>query len=274
MSLRAKTFSHDLSTIATASRIDFQLASPAFVASAAADARAPRRESSAHSSGARSSQPGSAHLLSSAVPLPRALPGETHDDDGELPSWGAHLCHALILLEAEQRSRPDDHEARKDFDEIRALLLPLLPELDPYVAGFVADHGVSKPVALLRRYVRWTTDNVEVVREAYKSLRPGQLRMQVRQARQSDGVLFDHHAPPGFPPILAQMRSDNPVQTDPRPRWEYHPDVLPDEPPVYPADAGALAGKPFPEWKIRNPKGLEPLRVSCRLFGLSLGGFA
>jgi hypothetical protein len=95
--------------------------------------------------------------------------------------------------------------------------------------------GVDPAVAAARPYVRWTTDDIEPVREAYAGLSSGQRATTSRWARQSDGLVITRHAPPGLAlgQVYAEIRPDNPVETRP-PTWHAHPTVPPSEPLLHP----------------------------------------
>jgi hypothetical protein len=56
------------------------------------------------------------------------------------------------------------------------------------------ERGVAAEVREHRPYVRWTTTDIEPVREAYAGLSTGQLRTLLRWARQSDGLVIYRHS--------------------------------------------------------------------------------
>ncbi len=83
------------------------------------------------------------------------------------------------------------------------------------------DHGISREVWRSRPYLRWTTNDVEAIRQAYAGL--SARGFMVRIARQSPGWIITRHAPPGMglPSIYAEIRPDTAVRTGP-PTKHYH----------------------------------------------------
>jgi hypothetical protein len=82
------------------------------------------------------------------------------------------------------------------------------------------EHGISEEVREARPYVRWTRDDISPVQDAF----PGSSWI-VGRARQSDGWVITRHVPPGLhlPPVLAEIRPDDPVKTGP-PTVHWHGD--------------------------------------------------
>lgn len=88
---------------------------------------------------------------------------------------------------------------------------------------FFTEHGISPEVWHARPYVRWTTDDVQSVKQAYAGLSTG--RFMVKIARQFPGWVITRHAPPnmGLDRIYPEIRPDSPVFTG-APIRHYHGD--------------------------------------------------
>ena len=120
-------------------------------------------------------------------------------------------------------------------------------------AEWWAEHGVADEVRAARPYVRWTTDDLEPVREAYGGLTRGQQRTLVRWARQSDGLVIYRHS---FERVLAgelryvypEIRPDEPVHT--QTIWHYH------GPPTSTRPPNPHTGNPLRPEDVRTPESM------------------
>lgn len=77
--------------------------------------------------------------------------------------------------------------------------------------------GIDHFVIQARPYKRWTTDDVQPVRQAYAGWPAAGTNFMIRLARQSPGWVIYRHAPPGLglPPICPEIRPDHAVRTGP-----------------------------------------------------------
>src|SRR5262245_16219940 len=113
-----------------------------------------------------------------------------------------------------------------------------------------AERGVAEKVRAARRYVRWTTDDLEPVRAAYAGLTSSQQKTLLRWARQSDGLVIYRHSfervPTGeFRYVYPEIRPDEAVST--KTTWHYHGPPL-NERPHHPT-----TGKPPPPMRVHRP---------------------
>jgi hypothetical protein len=120
-------------------------------------------------------------------------------------------------------------------------------------AEWWAEHGVADEVRAARPYVRWTTDDVEPVREAYAGLTPGQQTTLLRWAAESDGLIIYRHS---FEPprdflgrVYPEIRPDQPVVTETI--WHYHGPPS-DEPPSHPS-----TGTPLPAQHVHTREEMQ-----------------
>lgn len=133
-------------------------------------------------------------------------------------------------------------------------------DLEPGSAPWLAAHGIDPEVWRRRECWRYDVDarpaDRDKVRDAYRPfLTPGKLGRVTFAVNQSPGLVLVKHQPPGFTPIVPQLRPDSPVVTGEGPHWHYH-GPWPDGPmylhgwrPVYPPEAGErLAGRPL-RWR-------------------------
>lgn len=110
---------------------------------------------------------------------------------------------------------------------------------------FFVERGIGREVRDARGYHEWTTDDVEPIRVAYEGMPKRQLQQLIREkAETSDGLLMPKYPLPGCAPIRAQMRPWNPPEET---TWDFHPDVWPDEWPVYPEGHPTRAGRRVPK---------------------------
>ena len=112
------------------------------------------------------------------------------------------------------------------------------------LANFFSEHAISAQVADARPYVRWTTDNIQPVKDAYKTLTKGQRAHMSRVAGQADGWVITRHAPPGLDlrRVYAEIRPDEAVRAQ-APYWHCHPTSPGDVEPVYPTTGNPLLAK-------------------------------
>jgi hypothetical protein len=128
---------------------------------------------------------------------------------------------------------------------------PVMQKPDVDSAAWWAERGVAEEVRAARGYVRWTTKDLDPVREAYAGLSTGQLRTVLRWAGQSDGLVIHRHAFKGASadgpvPVYPEIRPDHPILTETV--WHYHGQSQ-DEPPRHPN-----TGKPLREQAVRAPE--------------------
>jgi hypothetical protein len=88
-------------------------------------------------------------------------------------------------------------------------------KITPDDEEFWSERGIDLHVRLARPYVRYYTDDVRPVQDAYARLRSvGQKGTMVRHARGADGILINRHAAlPGLDPVMAEMRPDEAIPT-------------------------------------------------------------
>lgn len=126
----------------------------------------------------------------------------------------------------------------------------MVPFVDPSELGepevhseaWWAERGVAEEVRDARQYVRWRTDDLEPVRDAYAGLGQGQLNTMLRWARQSDGLVIYRHSFEQVPRgelryVYPEIRPDQAVQTTIT--WHYHGTPL-GESPCHPTSGNAL----------------------------------
>lgn len=98
---------------------------------------------------------------------------------------------------------------------------------EPGTFDWLQSHGIDPDVWAARGVRRYTSEDVELVKQAVDPfIQPRQRSFVTRVVKQSDGLLLPKCAPPGFSPVPPQLRPDNEVVTDPRPRWRYHGKAL------------------------------------------------
>src|SRR2546426_8510334 len=74
------------------------------------------------------------------------------------------------------------------------------------------EHAISLALWNARPYVRWETDDIEPVREAYADL--STKGVMTRIAKQFGGYVITRHAPPGSDKIYAEIRPDEAVYVE------------------------------------------------------------
>jgi hypothetical protein len=109
---------------------------------------------------------------------------------------------------------------------------------------WLAAHGIDPEVWRERGVWRYdTSDRVRVKATFREHLPPTKLGTISRVVGQSAGIVMPKFAPPGYDPVIPQLRPDNPVETSGLPKWHYH-GPSPEKWPRYPARAGRKhAGK-------------------------------
>jgi DNA-binding Lrp family transcriptional regulator len=77
---------------------------------------------------------------------------------------------------------------------------------------FEVEHAISPEVWRTRPYIRWWTDNMGPIREAYLGLKG--IRDTLKKAEQQPGWIISRHAPPGLglDHVYPEIRPDHPVR--------------------------------------------------------------
>jgi len=114
------------------------------------------------------------------------------------------------------------------------------------------EHGITPEIAAARPYVRYTVDNHQAVKDAYRDLNRDQRGYMTRLAKQANGLVITRHAPPGLglSHVYAELRPDWPVKTGPG-IWHYHATEFDGNVPIYPQ-----SGKPLLEKHIHSAKAM------------------
>jgi hypothetical protein len=135
---------------------------------------------------------------------------------------------------------------------------------DPWTPEWLEEKGIDEARWAERGCWRYERGDPRVVEAFRPFLRPSKLATVTKVVNQSAGWVMVKHAPPRFPPIPPQLRPDIPVIVDGRTIWHYHgPDT--GERPVFPPEAGELAGKPLP-MKRKEADG-KWVYTGCLLWG-------
>jgi hypothetical protein len=84
-------------------------------------------------------------------------------------------------------------------------------------------HGIDPEVWRTRGVWRYDTTDREAVKAAFREyLPPNKLRGVGRAVSLSPGLVLVKHAPPGFPPVIPQLRPDDEILINPEIKWHYH----------------------------------------------------
>jgi hypothetical protein len=120
---------------------------------------------------------------------------------------------------------------------------------DPGTDEWCADHGIDPAVMRAHGLWRYSSADVEAVKDAFREHLPkSRLGTVSRVVNQGGGLVMPKYAAPGFDAIAPQLRPDKPVIVDGRGKWQYHgPKPKLGEWPVFPPEAGEKrAGKRLP----------------------------
>jgi hypothetical protein len=85
---------------------------------------------------------------------------------------------------------------------------------------WLAAHGIDPEVWRERGVWRYDVTDRERVKDAFRDHLPaGQLRTVSKVVGQAPGLVLSKHAPPGFAPVIPQLRPDEAVVVNTRGRW-------------------------------------------------------
>jgi hypothetical protein len=126
---------------------------------------------------------------------------------------------------------------------------------------WLREHGIDPDVWEARGVLRYERGDRAIKERFEPWLKKGPRKTDdevdpgtiTKVVNQSSGLLIPKFAPPGFPPIPPQLRPDERVITNPLPTFHHHgPNG--GEWPVYPAEAGKIAGRQLMPQHVLSPQ--------------------